>query len=130
MDWNSPRRITVTLPAQRDLMLPVRMTASGVLARSGITVDRLDEIKMAVEECCSLLLPADDPSARLELTFLPGEGEFGFRCSRACRSGQCIPPEEREVAEAILRSLADECEIDLDPEGVIRSVSITARSDH
>lgn len=62
--------IELILPADRNLMLVIRLTAAGVIARAGITVDRMDELKMAVEEACSCLLEQNHPPERLHLKFV------------------------------------------------------------
>ena len=59
--------IELILPADSNLMLVIRLAAAGVIARAGVTVDRMDELKMAVEEACSCLM---DQNAEAEPEFI------------------------------------------------------------
>ena len=45
--------VELKVPAEQNMMLVLRLTTAGVVARAGLTVDRMDDVKMAVEEACS-----------------------------------------------------------------------------
>ncbi len=38
------------------MMLIVRMTTTGVMSRAGLTLDEMDDMKMAVDEACNLMM--------------------------------------------------------------------------
>jgi anti-sigma regulatory factor (Ser/Thr protein kinase) len=38
------------------MLLVIRLTTAGVMARAGLTVDILDDLKMSVEEACYCLI--------------------------------------------------------------------------
>lgn len=110
-------RIELLLPASRDLMLVVRLATSGVVARAGLTIDVLDDVKMAVEEACMYMMTQASESARLKLQFGLGESaiEVGIGCEqdgsdmRNCSGSD--ESAELEVVRCILESLVDEVEI-------------------
>ena len=46
----SENAISLTVPADKSMMLVIRLTTAGVLARARLTVDAIDDMKMAVEK--------------------------------------------------------------------------------
>ena len=104
------RYIDISLPAERDMMIVVRLAASGVLARWGLTLDALGEVKMAVEEACSCLISQITGAGRLEVVFETGDDCMWTRlaCAESCAMGGEMDPSELEVARCILESLADD----------------------
>ena len=43
------KTVDLLVAAQKEMMLIVRMTTLGVLARAGLTLDDMDDMKMAVD---------------------------------------------------------------------------------
>ena len=123
---NNCRYIDMSLPADKDMMLLVRLAASGALARSGVTIDRLDDFKTAIEEACSCLISQIEAPGRIALRFDIGDNCAKFTCSCACEcpTGRVIDPSELEVASLILESLVDKSEIEL-VGGVIRDITLS-----
>ena len=122
------RYIDMSLPAERDMMLVARLTASGVLARAGLTVDALDDLKMAVEESLGLMMAQIASPGRIALTFKLGKCCMVFTCECAddCQSGIAISETELEVARCILASLVNEAEV-VTVDGVVRSIRLVAQ---
>lgn len=122
------RYIDMSLPADRDMMLVARLTASGALARAGLTVDALDDLKMAVEESLGLMMAQLAPPGRIALKFQLGKCRMVFTCECAdgCHTGVAMDETELEVARCILASLVDEAEV-LTVDGVVRSIRLTAQ---
>lgn len=103
--------VELKLPAQQSMMLVLRLTTAGVIARAGLTVDRLDDVKLAVEEACSCLIDSENAPERLCLRF--AEDEAGLTI-RICGDGQCegaVSEDEMSVVRCILESLVDGVEI-------------------
>ena len=123
---NNCRYIDMSLPADKDMMLPIRLAASGVLARSGVTIDTLDDFKTAIEEACSCLISQTDAPGRIALRFDIGcdRAVFTCECADGCPTGRRIDPAELEVVSCILESMVDKSEIDLCG-GVIRSIKLS-----
>lgn len=119
--------IELTLPADRNLMLVIRLTAAGVIARAGITVDRMDELKMAVEEACGCLIDQENAPERLKVTFACAEGSLQVRAegldAPECRGS--LSEAELEVMRCILDALADEVRFEV-RDGWIASVRLRA----
>lgn len=119
------RTVDMSLPADRDMMLVARLTASGVLARSGLTVDVLDDLKMAVEEALGLMMAQIAPPGRVALQFHLGKCHMVFTCECAdgCKTGIPIDDTELEVVRCILASLVDEVELSTQ-NGVIQYIRL------
>lgn len=110
--------VELKLPAQQSMMLVLRLTTAGVIARAGLTVDRMDDVKMAVEEACSCLIGAEPASERLCLKFSrDGQGlKIGVRCE--ADGGCAMGEEERAVVECILDSLVDGVELKMQGDAI------------
>lgn len=104
--------VELKLPAQQEMMLVLRLTTAGVVARAGLTVDRLDDVKLAVEEACSSLIYSENPPDRLCLRF---EDQGESLVIRICGDCECegIPVNEDEagIVRCILESLVDDVNV-------------------
>ncbi|MDI9506113.1 MAG: hypothetical protein GX246_02360 [Clostridiales bacterium] len=120
------KRVELRLPATRDMMLVVRLTTAGILARSGLTVEAVEDAKMAVEEACGSLIRASRCAA-LYLCFvreprgisLTVQAESGSDAQ--CTPVQCLDEDEADMLRAVLLSLMDEVSL-VTSEGCLRSV--------
>ena len=64
--------VTVEVPADVVYVSTLRLTAAGLAARCELTIDDIEDLRLAVDEACALLLPnaaGDRLSARFELAF-------------------------------------------------------------
>ena len=123
---HSHNAITLTVPADKSMMLIIRLTTAGVLARARLTVDDIDDMKMAVEEACTLMISQQCPPESLCIEFFrePCALEIHVH-SVAEYTGQCdMDPAELEVVRAILETLADAAKIDC-KDGSIRNILLT-----
>ena len=103
--------VELKLPAEQNMMLVMRLTTAGVVARAGLTVDRMDDVKMAVEEACNCLIGGESAPRQLCLRFA---AEDGFLKIRVCGDGACTGAanaDELGVARCILESLVDGVEM-------------------
>ncbi|MBQ8506281.1 MAG: hypothetical protein IJ466_02460 [Clostridia bacterium] len=111
--------VELRLPAQQNMMLVLRLTTAGVIARAGLTVDRLDDVKLAVEEACSCLIDSEHAPQRLCLRF-EDKGDCLLIC--VCGDGECgdtaVSEDEMTVVRCILESLVDGVEIRMKGESV------------
>lgn len=122
--------VELKLAASRDMMLVLRLTTAGVIARTALTVDRMDDVKMAVEEACSCLIgdEAEAPS-RLYLRFAQQENRLCIRvCGEESTSGRHISEDEACVVRCILESLVDQVELETQGE-LIHAVALSITLD-
>jgi len=104
--------VELTLPAQQNMMLVLRLTTAGVIARAGLTVDRMDDVKLAVEEACSCIIDAENHPSRLSLRFAEEENSLVISVRGDCGcEGIVLSEDERTVVQCILDSLVDEVQL-------------------
>ena len=114
------KAVELKVPASRDMMLVLRLTTAGIIARTALTVDRMDDVKMAVEEACNCLIGDEDnaPSC-LCLRFNQEDKHLVIRISGDnISAGRCISEDESCVICCILESLVDKVEVEKDGEMV------------
>ena len=100
--------IELKLPAERNMMLVLRLTTAGVVARAGLGVDRMDDVKMAVEEACTCIIGDDNAAETLRLTFATNEEHLVIRiCADNGCSAAKAQEDELSVIRCILESLVD-----------------------
>ena len=121
------RPIELTLPANQDLMLVIRLTAAGVIARAGVTVDRMDALKMAVEEACGCLMDQQNPPRMLRLRFACERDSLLIRADALdCEAQRGEATEnELEVMRCILEALVDSAQLET-RDGWISAVQMRA----
>ena len=122
----SENAISLTVPADKSMMLVIRLTTAGVLARARLTVDAIDDMKMAFEEACTLMISQQCPPGALCVEFFRKDAGLEIHvhsvAEHPCLCG--MDPAELEVVRAILCSLADAAEIDYQ-DGKIRNILLT-----
>lgn len=106
------RPIELTLPAEPRMLLIIRLITAGVTARAGLTVDAVEDVKMAVEEACNCLLRCACCES-LKLSFTSAEGVLhmrveGIGTKSAKPAGDC---DEVQVIRYILESMVDDAHV-------------------
>jgi serine/threonine-protein kinase RsbW len=64
--------VTVEVPADVAYVSTLRLTAAGLAARCELTIDDIEDLRLAVDEACALLLPntsGERLTARFELAY-------------------------------------------------------------
>jgi len=108
------RPIELTLPAEPRMLLIIRLITAGVTARAGLTVDAVEDVKMAVEEACNCLLRCACCDS-LKLRFTLSDGELRMRVEGmgepeggGAPAGDC---DEVQVIRYILESMVDDAHV-------------------
>lgn len=105
------KSIDLLVAAQREMRLIVRMTTSGVLSRAGLTLDDMDDMKMAVDEAFTCLMEQPAAYHRIALHY-----EYDDQEVRICLAGEdgCTDqpakpdPQDDDILRCILETMADE----------------------
>ena len=103
--------VELALPARRSMMLVLRLTTAGVVARAGLTVDRMDDVKLAVEEACNCLIGGANGPERLRLRFTGEDGALRIAIRGEGGNPAPVGEDEREVVRCILQAMVDGVEI-------------------
>lgn len=107
--------ITLDVPAEAGYLTVVRTAAAALAGRLGATVDDIEDLRIAVNEACAVLLTHADPGADLRCRFdLSADGRLGFRVVVASATGQM--PEPGSFAWMVLESLTGEVAVGTDVE--------------
>lgn len=110
---NAPVELTVA--AEPGMMLVVRLTTAGVVTRAGLTIEAMDNLKIATEEACNCLIGQENPPERISLKYECRDGALitavrgvDMKCE-ACDADEA----ELDIARCILESLVDGVEFDV-----------------
>jgi serine/threonine-protein kinase RsbW len=65
----SPDRVTVRMPADGAYLSVLRTATAGLAARLDFTLDDIEDLRIAVDEACAMLLSQAIPGSSLECSF-------------------------------------------------------------
>lgn len=108
------KRVELCVPADRSMLLIIRMTTAGVMSRAGMTLDEMDDMKMAIDESCNMMMLQKPSCQMLSLCYEYSEGAVEVRIEG---KGICEQTEEKvdstmqEVIRCILEAIVDEVNI-------------------
>jgi serine/threonine-protein kinase RsbW len=105
--------VRLVVPAAPEYLRLVRLTAAGLASRMGFTFDEVEDLRIAVDELCFLLLghgnSEHDLSRVMELRYSAGPDSIGIEGYTELAG---VPPEPSELSMQILGALVDEHEVD------------------
>ena len=105
---SSANRIDVSVPLRPEFASTVRTMAVSVGADAGLSVDELDDLRLALSEIFSVLADEGPPEGRALLSIRLGQGEL-FVSVRSDQDGAVYHLDE--LALGILRSVTDSHDI-------------------
>jgi serine/threonine-protein kinase RsbW len=79
--------VEVRVPADVVYVSTLRLTAAALAARCELTIDDIEDLRLAVDEACALLLPHASPDSTLEARFELAYGRLEVRASVASVDG-------------------------------------------
>ncbi len=109
--------VRLTMPASPDLLRVARLAAAGLAGFMGLSVDEIEDVKIAVDELCFALVRGQGPGGRLTLTFRIGpdqlviEGVGTFDPATSTVPGHSAGSDLSELSALILGAVVDEHEI-------------------
>lgn len=121
--------VRLTCPARDEFARMVRMTAAALAGRMGMSIDEVDDVRMAVEEAFLLAkarvgadelvtfdFDVDDHSLALVVGPLPDDAAAGADSAEA------------RYARFILESVCDEFSVDADPDDATCTLRLTKKA--
>ena len=108
--------VEIRLPASSAYLSVLRTATAGLAARLDFTLDEIEDLRIAVDEACAILLPRDGASRELTCRFELGEGALGVTVSAPAHEG--ILPERDTFAWTVLSALAGEVDSGRDGDSV------------
>jgi serine/threonine-protein kinase RsbW len=112
--------VRLRLPAIGAYLSVLRTATAGLAARLDFTLEEIEDLRIAVDEACALLLPAVIPGAELDCTFELYADQLHITVSALTLDG--AEPARDSFAWTVLSALAGEVDSSVDAES---RVSIT-----
>lgn len=97
-------RVTIQMPAEGAFLSVLRTATAGLAARLDFTLDEIEDLRIAVDEACGMLLTQAVPGTSLQCDFTLGEDRIGIAVSAF--SHQPRPPARDTFAWTVLSALA------------------------
>jgi serine/threonine-protein kinase RsbW len=97
-------RVTIRMPAEGAYLSVLRTATAGLAARLDFTLDEIEDLRIAVDEACGLLLSQAVPGATLDCDFTLGEDSVTIAVSVLTLRAQL--PARDTFAWTVLAALA------------------------
>ena len=103
----SAKSVRLELPALSAYLVLARTSVTAMCARMDFPLDRLDDVKLAVDEACTLLLADMSPDESINIKITPGDrGHLMIEIRANTIHGR--PPKQTSFAWAVLTALVDQ----------------------
>ena len=100
--------LTLETPSATRYLQVIRLTTAGAAAEAGLTAEEIEDVKIAVDELCSLVMAVSTDADRLSLRFAADEHGMTIEATG--------PPEGEleidDLTRAILDATVDKLELD------------------
>jgi serine/threonine-protein kinase RsbW len=93
----------------------VRAVAADLAMQRDLTLDEVDDLRLAVDEACSMLVPLAVPGGELDCVFQLSGDEIRVRCSVPSRDGHQPPTDG--FSWQVLAALADDARSEVSHDG-------------
>jgi serine/threonine-protein kinase RsbW len=108
----STDHVELRVPASGAYVSVLRTAVAGLAARLDFTVDDIEDLRIAVDEACAVLLPLAAADARLSARFDLEPGRLQVAVSVPSETTE--PPSRNTFAWTVLKALAGEVEATVD----------------
>ncbi len=109
----TPDEVTVRMPADGAYLSVLRTATAGLAARLDFTLDDIEDMRIAVDEACAMLLSQAIPGSSLECSFALSEDDMTITVSVPCLNPR--PPSAETFAWTVLSALAGAVEAQVGP---------------
>lgn len=103
--------VEIRVPAVGAYVATLRITAASLAARCDLTIDDIEDLGLAVDEACALLLPHAGTGAELTASFALTGGRLAVTVSVGSASESSVP-DRTGFAWSVLSALASEVQVD------------------
>jgi serine/threonine-protein kinase RsbW len=114
--------VQIRLPADSAYLSVLRTATAGLAARLDFTLDEIEDLRIAVDEACAMLLPQSLPGAQLSCRFQLRPDTLEVTVTLPTKDGQL--PERDTFSWTVLTALAGDVDTGTDED---RQVWITLR---
>lgn len=106
--------VTVRLPAEGAYLSVLRTATAGLAARLDFTLDEIEDLRIAVDEACAMLLPQALPATSLECEF--ELGAFAMTVAVSVQAASARTPSRDTFAWTVLNALAGTVDAHVGPD--------------
>ncbi len=103
--------VEVRVPAVGAYVATLRITAASLAARCDLTIDDIEDLRLAVDEACALLLPHAAPSSMLTAVFELRPEDLSVTASVSSGTQARLSPDRSSFAWSVLSALATEVDV-------------------
>jgi len=114
--------VRVVIPAQARFLRIARLTAAGVAGDLGFDLREIEDLRVAVDEMCAVVIEGAPSDVELSLVYRADDGELEIE-GRCPQDG--VAPEIHPIARELLAMTADEHETGAS--GGVRSFRLVKR---
>lgn len=100
--------VAVQVPADVAYVATLRLTAASLAARCDLTVDDIEDLRLAVDEACALLLPHAQVDSVLDAHFELASGRLVVTATIDSPDSSEASPDRSGFAWSVLSALASE----------------------
>lgn len=115
--------VELRVPASSAFVAVLRSVAAGLAARCDLTLDEIEDLRIAVDEACALLLPLATARTHLSAEFRLSNGQLTIDASVPGRPGEL--PSRDGFGWTVLNALATEVDVRVEGERV--TITLTKR---
>jgi serine/threonine-protein kinase RsbW len=113
-------QVMIRLPAEGAYLSVLRTATAGLAARLDFTLDEIEDLRIAVDEACAMLLAQADPGTSLECDFNLSQNTMTIAVSAQSRVGH--PPAKDTFAWTVLSALAGSVDSSVGPDDKVTIV--------
>lgn len=113
-------QVMIRLPAEGAYLSVLRTATAGLAARLDFTLDEIEDLRIAVDEACAMLLAQADPGTSLECDFSLSQNTMTIAVSAQSRVGH--PPAKDTFAWTVLSALAGSVDSSVGPDDKVTIV--------
>jgi serine/threonine-protein kinase RsbW len=113
--------VEVRTPADVVYVSTLRLTAASLAARCDLTIDDIEDLRLAVDEACALLLPHAKPDGVLTARFVLHSGRL--EVETAVPVTEAAEPDRSGFAWTVLDALASQVDVRSDGEQLLIAVT-------
>lgn len=103
--------VEVSVPADVAYVATLRLTAASLASRCDLTVDDIEDLRLAVDEACALLLPHANGRTTLQALFELSLGQLAVTTSVDLPDSSDASPDRDGFAWSVLSALASDVQV-------------------
>jgi len=101
--------VEMSVPSDGAYVAVLRTVAAGLASRCDLTLDEIEDLRIAVDEACSLLLPHAVPGTPLSARFTLAPGELGIEAR--VEAADDAEPDREGFSWTVLDALAQSVDV-------------------